>query len=336
MGQKYKQLSLEERYRISFLQESGYSLQKIATILDRSPSTISREIKRNKTKTKGYDSSYAQIQTASRRWKGSKLERDPKLRAAVLDRLAMGWSPEATSNRLAQEQGCKIISYESIYRFIYQQITRTKNYSWRRYLPSGKTKRRKGPRKSHSSISFIKDRVSIHERAQDIEQRKDIGHWEADLMLFSKHGQALLIAHERYSRLTMIFKLQNKEAHPVSVQLSNLFSTLPSSFVKSITFDNGTEFAEHHQLNKMGINTFFCDVYSPWQKGGVENAIGRLRRYLPRKTNLDEVNTEQLLELTALYNLTPRKCLGYKTPSEVFNKQLLHFKCESSSPPSRG
>ena len=100
---------------------------------------------------------------------------------------------------------------------------------------------------------------------------------------------------------------------------------------KSITFDNGTEFAQHHLLNdQLAIRTFFCDPHSPWQKGAVENAIGRLRRYLPRKTNLDTIDHDSLDTSIAAYNNTPRKCLDFKTPAEVFSAKLLHFKCEST------
>ncbi|HHX4257547.1 TPA: IS30 family transposase, partial [Legionella anisa] len=214
MGKHYSQLSLEERYRISYLQREGYTLQKIASVMARSTSTISREIRRNQTSTKGYDASYAEQQTLGRRWHGSKLERQPELRAQVLDLLAMGWSPEQTAKRLTREQGCRVISYESIYRFIYNQIKRTKDYSWRRYLPLGKTKRRPPFKKHYSSVLTIKDRVSIHKRDKKVATRQQAGHWEADLMLFSKYGQAILVAHERHSRLTLLYPLQTKEAKP--------------------------------------------------------------------------------------------------------------------------
>lgn len=335
MGKNYTQLSLEERYRISYLYREGYTLQKIASVTSRSASTISREIKRNLTSTKGYDARYADIQTLGRRWRGSKLERQPGLRAQVLDLLATGWSPEQTANRLTQEQGCRVISYESIYRFIYKQISRKKDYSWRHYLPLGKTKRRPHFKKRHSSVSSIKDRVSIHAREEGIGTRKQAGHWEADLMLFSKYGQAILVAHERHSRLTLLYPLKNKQANPIASQLISLLTFLPSSLAQTVTFDNGTEFAEHHQLNQYGIKTYFCDTHSPWQKGGVENSIGRIRRFLPRKTDLNLVTPDDLLNITTRYNLTPRKCLGYKTPLEIFRDSLLHFKCESTFPPSR-
>lgn len=336
MGQEnYKQLSLDERCTISILQKEGKSIRQIAAALARSPSTISREIKRNKTKTKGYEAGYAQQQTAGRRWQGSKLERQPALRACVLDLLAMGWSPQQVASRLAQEQGCKVLSYESIYRFIYAQLKRTKDYKWRHFLPRGKSKRGWRGRRGGSPALLIKERVSIHERPKYIVKRASPGHWEADLMLFSKYGQAILVAHERYSRMLMLFKLNSKEAKSVASQLLNLFNCLPKQLAKTITFDNGTEFAEHHRLKALGMKTYFCDVKSPWQKGGVENAIGRLRRPLPRKTDIAELRESDIEQLVSLYNHTPRKCLEYKTPAEVFSKQLLHFKCELTFPPTR-
>jgi IS30 family transposase len=335
MGKHYRQLSLEERYRISYLQREGYTLQKIAAVMARSASTISREIKRNQTSTRGYDASYAEHQTLGRRWHGSKLERRPELRTQVLDLLAMGWSPEQTAKRLTPEQGCRVISYESIYRFIYSQIKRTKDYRWRHYLPSGKSKRNPLFKKRHSSALTIKARVSIHQRNKEVATRQEAGHWEADLMLFSKYGQAILVAHERHSRLTLLYPLQTKEAKPIASQLSSLLTSLPQSLAKTITFDNGTEFAQHHLLNQYGIKTYFCDTHSPWQKGGIENAIGRIRRFLPRKTNLDDLSSEELFRIVVRYNLTPRKCLGYKTPLESFKSSLLHFECESTFLPTQ-
>lgn len=330
MGQKYDQLSLEERCTTSILHKEGKSIRQIAAALARSPSTISREIKRNITNTKGYLPSYAQQQTAGRRWHGSRLERQPTLRSSILESLTMGQSPETIAGRLAREQGCKVISYESIYRFIYAQIKRTQDYAWRNYLPRRKSKRGWRGCKGGSPVRFIKDRVSIHDRPKYILKRSSLGHWEADLMLFSTYGQAILVAHERSSRALMLFKLQNKRAKGIASQLLDLFSCLPKSLAKTITFDNGTEFSEHYRLNKLGIKTYFCDVRSPWQKGGIENAIGRLRSFLPRKTNIEGLEAKDIEQIVANYNHTPRKCLGYQTPAEVLSKQVLHFKCEST------
>jgi IS30 family transposase len=336
MGQNYNQLSLEERCTISSLRKEGKSVRQIAAALARAPSTITREIKRNQTKTKGYEPAYSQQQAAGRRWRGSQLERQPELRNTVCNRLAMGWSPQQVSNRLAREQGCNVISYESIYRFIYAQLKRTQDYSWRLYLPRKKSKRGFRGRKGGSPASFIKARVPIKQRPAYISKRASPGHWEADLMSFAKYGHNLLVAHERFSRLIMVFKLKNKEAKPVMSQLFHLFNCLPKDLTKTIVFDNGTEFAQHYRLQELGMKTYFCDVRSPWQKGGIENAIGRLRRPLPRKTDLSVLKEKDIEELVSAYNHTPRKCLDYKTPAEVFIKQLLHFKCELTSRPSPG
>src|ERR1700730_702828 len=164
MGRRYEQLSLDQRCEIARLRADGCSVRQVATALDRSPSTISREIKRNKGKHVGYKPSYADQRTRARRWKGSRLQREPFLRRAVMERLKRGWSPEQIAGRLAREAGCKVISYESIYRFIYAQMARTKDYRWRRYLPRGKSKRGFHGRKGGSSATFIEGRISLAER----------------------------------------------------------------------------------------------------------------------------------------------------------------------------
>ena len=147
-------------------------------------------------------------------------------------------------------------------------------------------------------------------------------------MLFRTYGQAVLTLHERHSRLIVAARPQGKASALVADAMCELLVGLPPTWRQTATFDNGTEFARHYQLHQLGIDTFFCDTHSPWQKGGVENAIGRLRRMLPRKTDLAGLSDERFTELVQSYNNTPRKCLGYFTPAEIFSKQLLHLKCE--------
>lgn len=336
MGIKYNQISMEERCYISQLYKEGKSIRKIASIVDRSPSSISRELKRNTTPSNAYKPDFANFVAKSRCWTGSKLDRNSKLRTSVLSLLKRGLSPEQICGRLALIHGQQIISYESIYRFIYAQIKRTKDYSWRHYLPKSKYKRGRRRPKRNSSANFIKNRVSIHDRPQEVLLRTQPGHWEADLMLFSKYSQAILAVQDRLSRMLILTKQPNKSAHPVAQKLLLLFEKLPSFIRQSITFDNGTEFAHHYLLHSLGLNTFFCDTHSPWQKGGIENAIGRMRRGLPRKTDLAKLSDSALQSRVWAYNHTPRKCLRYLTPAEVFAQQVLHFKCESTSPLPRG
>ena len=335
MERGYDQLSLGDRCEIARLQANGASIRQIAAALDRAPSTISREIRRNSGHRVGYRPDYAQDQTKARRWVGSRLEREPDLRRAVLERLARGWSPEQVAGRLAREAGRKIISHESIYRFIYAQMARTKDYKWRHYLPRGKSRRGRRGRRGGSSVSFIEGRIPLSERPPAAADRKTPGHWEADLMLFSKYGQAVLTVHERHSRLLVAVRPPNKAAEPIARQLMALFAGLPRNLRLTVTFDNGTEFARHQALQNLGISTFFCDRYAPWQKGGIENAIGRMRRFIPRKTDLATLPEPQFQGLVAAYNSTPRKCLDYRTPAETFS-EVLHFECESTSPLSRG
>ncbi len=337
---------MEERCQIAQLRAAGQSIRQIAAAVDRPPSTISRELKRNSGAQIGYKPAYAQQQARARRWTGSRLERDAELRTLVLDCLARGWSPEQVAGRLARqraEPGISHagishagISHESIYRFIYAQIRRTNDGSWRRYLPRAKFKRGRRGRKGGSPASFIQHRVSIAQRPDSAQHRRSPGHWEADLMLFASYGQAILVAHERKSRILLLAKQPSKAAQPTAQQLLAWLQPLPDTLRQTITFDNGTEFALHHQLNtQLGMPTFFCDTHSPWQKGGIENAIGRMRRPLPRKTDLATLDPDTLDAYAAAYNLTPRKCLGFQTPAEAFLSQLLHFKCESIFPLSR-
>src|SRR5580658_2712546 len=335
MGRNYQQLSLDDRCEIARLSANGSSVRQIAAALDRSPSTISRELNRNCGAQGGYRSGYAHQRTHARRGRGSRLEREASLRADVMEGLASGWSPEQIAGRLAIEHGRKMISYESIYRFIYAQLARTKDYRWRRYLPRGKSKRGCRGRKGGGSQNFIEGRVPVAKRPIEASDRLTPGHWEADLMMFAKYGQAILTVHERKSRLLLAIRLTNKAAHGVARHLVNLFGSLPQPLRQTVTFDNGTEFARHLALRRLAIETFFCDPYAPWQKGGIENAIGRMRRFIPRKTDLATLSTRRFRHLVAAYNNTPRKCLDFSTPAEAFS-QVLHFECESTSPRARG
>lgn len=339
MGKHYGQLSLDERCTLARLRAEGCSIRKIAAALDRSPSTICREVKRNAGRDVGYRPAHAEEKARARRWSGSRLDRDADLRKRVLGCLARGWSPEQLAGRLKREAGRCLVSHETIYRFIYAQLKRSNDGAWRKYLPRAKAKRGRRKKKGGSSVRTFKNRVSIDKRPPSIAARRSPGHWEADLMAFARYGHTILIAHERKSRLLVLARQPSKAAAPVARQLTTWLAALPPSLRRSVTFDNGTEFALHYTLNdKLGVKTFFCDPHSPWQKGGVENAIGRLRRPLPRKTDLAALPPRSLRAAVNAYNNTPRKCLGYRTPAEVFSAFLkpLHFKCESTSRLSPG
>jgi transposase, IS30 family len=325
MGKRsYGQLGLTERIEIYRLHADGKSLRFIARALDRSVSTISRELVRNSKASKkwagGYDPQRAQELMLRRHARGRahKLERSAGLREEVLKRLAEGWSPEQIAGRMAQEQASERISYESIYRYIYWRSWSFKE-TLHRLLPRKKHRRGKRLNKGRWSKEAIVDRVSIHARPAVVEGRTRSGDGEADLMSFAQPGQFLLVAQERRSRRKLLVRQDVKTAQSVADHLSALVEQMPRRTCQSMTFDNGTEFSKHYLLRRrFGIQTWFCDTHSPWQKGGIENAIGRLRRLLPRKTDLDALHKHSLFTCIDRYNNTPRKCLGFKTPNEVF------------------
>jgi IS30 family transposase len=334
MGTHYTQISIEERCEIARLRAAGHSIRQVAAVLDRTPSTVTRELKRHST-TNGYKPVYAQEQARAHRWAGSRLDRNDQLREYVLERLTQGWSPEEVAGRLALEQGRKVISHETIYRFIYAQIARKKDYSWRHLLPRAKSKRGRSSRRGGHPARVTTQWRSFIERPADADDRLTPGHWEGDLMLFGKYKQAVLTLHERHSRMLIAARPGSKHADPIAALMERILAPFPPHWRRTVTFDNGSEFARHYRLHALGIETFFCDTHSPWQKGGVENAIGRMRRTLPRKTDLATVPDVRFAQFVQAYNNTPRKCLGYLTPAEVFANQVLHFKRESTFPPPR-
>jgi IS30 family transposase len=315
---------LTERIEICRLRADGKSLRVIAAAVGRSAATISRELRRNGMATRvwrgGYDPGRAQgLAERRRRWDCRfKLARQPELQALVKQRLAMGLSPEQIAGRLAREQARTRISHEAIYRFVYHRSAQ-KDY-WHRLLPRGKSRRGRFGQRGGSPASLMARRQPIAARP-DIADRRIAGHWEADLMAFSAHGQSLLLVHERTSRLILLARQIGKTAEALAASLIAQFAAVAPPLRRTVTFDNGTEFALHYHLtDQLGIDTYFCDVRSPWQKGGVENAIGRLRRHLPRKTILPALSEDDIRRHARRYNHTPRKCLGFQTPAEVFSK----------------
>jgi IS30 family transposase len=336
MGQCYCQLSLEERIEIYRLHAAGKSMQMIARSFKRHVSTISREIHRNGLATKvwpgGYAPSRAQkLAERRRRWDGRfKLARQPDLQDLVKDRLAMGHSPEQIAGRLALEHGHTVISYESIYRFAYHRSAQ-KDY-WHRLLPRRKSRRGRLGKRGGSAASAIKFRRSISERAVDVVDRATPGHWEADFMLFAKYGQGLLIAHERQSRYIILDNPPDRKAERTATRLAKLLKPIPPPLRKTLIIDNGTEFALHYRLTEqLALQTYFCDPHSPWQKGGVENAIGRsddgcLERPTSQASPAAKSPASSELTMIRRENASTSKLQPRHSPS---SSRPLHFKRES-------
>jgi len=319
MGKQYGQLDLDERIELSRLHEDGKARSEIARIMGRHKATIGRELKRNCLPKGGYKPASADRIALSRCRRRSRIERLSPLREHVDDHLAMGWSPEQIAGRLRLEEAEHRVSHESIYRYIYRPKVKPKRLY--RYLARAKATR--GRRYFKRRREPIAGRRSIRERPQAIDNREAFGHWEGDLMQFRTQRGNLLTSVERVTGFLLGAGLPSKTAAATAASLTDLFAALPAAARRSITFDNGSEFAEHETLEKdLGMLTFFCDPHSPWQRGSIENANGLLRRDLPRRTDFTDYSEQDLQDIVWANNTTPRKRLGYLTPAEAFLHQL--------------
>lgn len=319
MGKHYSQLDMDQRIEIARLRCEGKSLCEIGRRLGRHHSTIGRELRRNALPKAGYKPARADHMAYCRCKKGLKLERLKSLQHHIRDRLAMGWSPEQIAGRLRREGAQHRVSHESIYRFIYSRSGRELKLS--RYLARRKAKR--GLRYFKAKRNTIPHEFTITNRPQTIEARTQFGHWEGDLMQFRTQRGAILNLTERTTRLTLLSAVPSKKAEPTSQAIVELLAALPQAARKSLTFDRGGEFADHQTMkHKLGADIWFCDPHSPWQRGTVENTNGILRRDMPRKTDITDYSDKDIEMTQMLLNSTPRKCLGYKTPTEAFIQKL--------------
>ena len=319
MGKHYGQFDLDERIELSRHHDAGKAPNEIADIMGRHHTTIRRELKRNSLPKGGYKPASADRIALSRRRRLSKIERLSPLRDHVCDHLAMGWSPEQIAGRLRLEGSQHRVSQESIYRYIYRPKVRPQKLH--RYLARAKATR--GRRYFKRRRDPIPGRRSIHERDQAVDNRSLFGHWEGDLMQFRTQRGNVLTLVERKTGLTLASGLPSKTAEATAAKLTALLAVLPEAARRSITFDNGSEFAQHQKLERgLGLLTFFCDPHSPWQRGSIENANGLLRRDLPRKTELSDYSEQDIQDIVWANNTIPRKRLGYLTPAEAFLHQL--------------
>ncbi len=300
-----------ERQEIFLLKQKGYSLRNIAAALDRSPSTISREIRRNSVKG-SYIPKKAQHKSYVR-WKYrkpylKKIRRNDELECFIRERLKLHWSPETIAGVWNQENTVSI-SPLTIYKYVYSVF----GCDLSDYLYSKRERRKK--RKPRVKRQLIPNRVWIEERPRAVEERKRSGDYEGDLIV-SRRGDRTVIATLicRSSRMLLATILPNKKPILVCSTMQKLLSDKP---LKTVTLDNGVEFREHRQL---GCRTYFCHPYSSWEKGSIEYANRLIRRYFPKRTQLADIKPGQLAFVVHRINHTPRKCLNWKTPAEAFAK----------------
>lgn len=317
-------LRLDEREEISRLLASSKSLRFIATRLGRPPSTISREVARN-----GGIQGYRAVAAATRaareaaRRQPCKLAQRDALRAAVVSKLEDHWSPQQISRWLrrafADDAGMQV-SHEAIYRTLYVQTRGTLRKELTQYLRTRRAMRR--PRGGGNSTASIVDGVSISERPADVEDRAVPGHWEGDLLMGSP-SDAIVTLVERKTRYVMLLKIGSKDTKTVTTTIATHIQRLPDELRKSLTWDRGSELSAHKQLAiDAGIEIYFCDPSSPWQRGSNENTNGLLRQYFPKGERIGHFDQAHLDGVARQLNGRPRETLGWYSPAEVLAKVL--------------
>ena len=306
----YTQLTQEERYQIYALKSADHSPADISRILGRSKSTIGRELKRNEG-LRGYRPKQAQKLATSRRQ-----NKVPRLLsshwARIKELLQEDWSPEQISNWLRREESINV-SHEWIYHFILQD----KHAGGNLYTHLRCQKQRKKRYGSPDRRGQIKARVSIDERPTVADERRRVGDWEADTVIGKQGGAVLVTLVDRRTRHCAISKAANKSAKQVKVAI--LRSLRPIDFlVKTITYDNGKEFASHQQINQeLRIKSYFAHPYHSWERGTNENTNGLIRQYVPKGKDISDITDADIQTIMDKINNRPRKCLGYKTPNQV-------------------
>jgi IS30 family transposase len=324
MGEQHcRKLGLDERGVIGLMRNRGESMRGIASVLGRSVSTVSDELRRNGGAGGHYVASQAQEKYLARRKRlGGRWRqplKDKVIFAYVLARLGDGWTPEQIAGRLKLERGQSVICHETIYRYIYAK-EQAERKLWE-LLPRGRRQRVKFTgRKAHKS--GIPQRVSMRERPLAANSRSEAGHWEGDTVLGQGRSGAIHTEVERVSRYLcgrMVRGTTSEEA--IRAQLA-IFSHLPARLRQSTTLDNGTENHLHLRLHELGMRTYFADPYSAWQRGTNEYHNGLLRRYLPKGTSFADLTQADLDDIISEINNRPRKGLGYRTPQEVLDAHM--------------
>jgi IS30 family transposase len=308
----YQHLSQEERYQIYILMKDGKTQSQIAQLLNRHKSTISRELARN-TGLKGYRPKQACL-LAEERSLGSRnaVHINPKDWDIAVTCLHKKWSPE----QIADQVG---ISHETIYRHVYADKAAGGSL-WEQLRCQKKRKKRYASGRDRRGQ--IVGRRPISERPEHIEARSQIGHWEGDTVIGAHHKQAIVTLVERKSGYALIAKVSNKTSDLVSQAIITQLNPV-TPLVKTLTFDNGKEFAEHRRIDTaLKSTTYFADPFASWQRGSNENFNGLLRQYIPKKRPLATLTNQEIRMIQDRLNNRPRKRLGFKTPNEVFMQSL--------------
>lgn len=325
-------MTVEQRYQIEALLQAGFTQTVIAYQLGVHRSTICRELKRSialRGRTSGaYVAINAERRTRNRhRQKFKKLLLTPELKKSIADKMELDkWSPELISKKW-KLLGIPVVSHETIYKWIWQS-KHTNTLENRPYkvlykeLKHGKRRQKRGNIKD--ARGTIPNRTHISERPAVVERRERIGDLEADLMMGKDHKSALLVLTDRTTLITMMEKLNGKSAEEVTDKIKKRLGRFSSSYIKTITFDNGKEFTEHQDIAEtFNVKTYFTTPYTSQEKGTVENRIGVIRRFFPKKTDLRDITDKRIKQVELSINNRPIRKFNYLSPIETLNNKFV-------------
>ena len=325
----HKQISYAERYALAVCLRDDLSYREISGKLGRSPNSWNYEVINNGGSRESYSPHLAQLSASLRKWEANSRNpaKDRKVWDFVLKKLRKRFSPEQISNDIITKHpnNKKMrISHETIYAFINSEEGKEmKLVKLLRHKRLRKL-RKVGMRALTPKKVKIPNRTSIHERPEVVNQKKRFGDWESDLMEGKRFtGDCLCVLKERLSQYMIIVRISAKTSKENVRAILQGLEDFPEKMRFTITYDNGSENVEHERINDiLGTQSYFCDAYASWQKGSVENSIGLIRDYLPKRTDLTQVSDGELKRIQDDLNDRPRKCLGWKTPRQVLSKHL--------------
>jgi len=316
---KYRQLTLEKRYQVSALIKAGLNQKEVALEVGVHPSTISRELRRNRDVVRGYNAELAQIKsTKVEMQKTKRFSLTKPIEKYIRAKLKQDWSPEQISGRMRLDTGMSVV-HETIYRYIY---TNKKNggklYTYLRH----KNKKYHHRSNDYRSRGTIIDRVMIGKRPKIVEKKSRIGDWEIDTVVGKDHKGFLVTVVDRKSKFVIIKNVPTKEASVVTEALIEMIYPI-KDITHTITSDNGKEFAYHKQVSvALDTDFYFANPYHSWERGLNEHTNGLIRQYLPKKSEFLKVSKDEINMIQNRLNHRPRKILNYKTPYEVFFSEM--------------
>jgi len=321
----YKHITSEERDKLSVLLQAGMDQEEIAMLLNKDPSSISREMRRNSDPCTGkYHAKIAKKKTAFRRFEAKqdqyKIQNNKKLKKFILVKLKRFWSPEQIAGRVNRRRKKTIVSKDTIYQYIYRVKPRLTKYL---RFKKDKYRRRRGTKIREKQREEVKKR-RINTRPKIVEKRKRVGDWEGDTIIGKGRTSAILTHVERKSGYLLADKVKNRTSQEID-KVVERFENIPKSKKVTETYDNGVEFSSYEDIEReTNITIYFAMPYHSWERGTNENTNGLLRQFFPKGMRFDTITQKEVDMAVSLLNNRPRKRLNYLTPKEVF------FSCTSS------